>query len=100
MNGIVQMPWQPWRHTWRVSSVNRHWSAGWPPHWRSGMNGIELCKRPRESHPHLMKILITAYGSQGLAVAAEDIGITELIEKPITSEAFEASLSRLFTRAG
>ncbi len=65
-----------------------------------GMNGIELCRRLRESHPHLMKILITAYGSQALAVAAEDIGIHELIEKPITSEAFEASLSRLFTRAG
>jgi two-component system response regulator HydG len=65
-----------------------------------GMDGIELCRRLRKTHPHLMKILITAYGSAAVTGAARSIGIDELIEKPITSEAFEASLSRLFTRTG
>ena len=65
-----------------------------------GMDGMELCRRLCKTHPHLRKILITAYGSPALAGAARSIGIHELIEKPITSEALVASLSRLFTRAG
>jgi CheY-like chemotaxis protein len=61
-----------------------------------GMDGLQLCRYIQKSHPHAMKILITAYGSRAVEEEANSVGIHELIEKPITSEAIEASLSRLF----
>jgi CheY-like chemotaxis protein len=64
-----------------------------------GMDGLEFCKRLQKIHPNAWKILITAYGSPALEGEASNLGIHELIEKPITSETIEASLSRLFKRA-
>jgi CheY-like chemotaxis protein len=61
-----------------------------------GMDGLEFCRWIQGRHPLTMKILITAYGSPILKNEAFDIGVHELIEKPITPEAFEKSLSRLF----
>jgi len=61
-----------------------------------GMDGLEFCKKIKETFPHAMKILITAYGSRAVADEAMTIGVRELIEKPITSTAIEASLRRLF----
>ena len=61
-----------------------------------GMDGLEFCKKIKETLPNAMKILITAYGSRAVADEAMDIGVRELIEKPITSTAIEASLRRLF----
>jgi CheY-like chemotaxis protein len=64
-----------------------------------GMDGLEFCRRIQKTHPHTMKILITAYGSRAVESEASDIGVQELVEKPITFEAIEASLSRLFNKA-
>lgn len=61
-----------------------------------GMDGLELCKALQKTHPHAMKIMITAYPSRAVRDEANSIGVQELIEKPITSRAIEASLSRLF----
>lgn len=63
-----------------------------------GMDGLELCRQIQKTHPHAMMILITAYGSQDVEEEANSIGVHELIEKPITSETFESSLSRLFKK--
>jgi len=62
-----------------------------------GMDGLQFCRHIQKSHPGVMKILITAYGSSAVEEEARSAGIYELIEKPITSEAIEASLSRLFS---
>lgn len=64
-----------------------------------GMDGLELCKKIQETHPDAVKILITAFGTQALEEESGGVGVYEIIEKPITSEAFEASLSRLFDGA-
>jgi CheY-like chemotaxis protein len=61
-----------------------------------GMNGLDFCRRLQESHPNVVKILITAYGSQSVKDEANDVGVSEFIEKPITPKSIEASLSRLF----
>jgi CheY-like chemotaxis protein len=64
-----------------------------------GMDGLEFCRQLRVIRPRAMTVLITAYGSPALSAEAGDLGIQELVEKPITSEAIEASLSRLLKRA-
>jgi len=64
-----------------------------------GMDGLEFCRQLQETHPHAVKILITAYGSRAVAEEAGALGVHELIEKPITSGAIEASLSKLFDGA-
>jgi CheY-like chemotaxis protein len=60
-----------------------------------GMDGLELCRALSRTHPRTMKIMITAYSSIAVRDEASAIGIHELIEKPITTKAIEASLSRL-----
>ena len=60
-----------------------------------GMDGLEFCRRLKAIRPRALTVLITAYGSPTLATEAGNLGIRELVEKPITSEAIETSLSRL-----
>jgi DNA-binding NtrC family response regulator len=60
-----------------------------------GMDGLEFFRRVRESHPGLLKILITAYGNQTIFAEAELIGVEAIIEKPFTVEILRQSLSRL-----
>ena len=60
-----------------------------------GMDGLEFFKQIKESHPDVLKILITAYGSKDVFLKARKIGIQEFIDKPFTSETIEKSLNRL-----
>ena len=60
-----------------------------------GMDDLKFLKRIQGSHPHAMKILITAYGSEGVYAEANRIGVQEFIEKPFTSKIIEDSLARL-----
>jgi CheY-like chemotaxis protein len=63
-----------------------------------GMDGLEFCRRLKRTHPDILLILITAYGSKAVAAEAVTLGIQEFIEKPITIPAIETSLSRLIER--
>ena len=63
------------------------------------MDGMEFFKRVQESHPHAMKILITAYRNEEVVSEAMEIGIHDFIEKPFTSEMIEESLTRLIENA-
>lgn len=60
-----------------------------------GMNGIEFLKQVQESNPNAIKILITAYGSKEVVAEAGKVGIQDFIEKPISSDIIEGSLSSL-----
>ncbi|MBW2514198.1 MAG: response regulator [Deltaproteobacteria bacterium] len=60
-----------------------------------GMDGIAFLKKVKKSHPHAVKILITAYASDSLANRARQAGAQELISKPFTSKTIEACLARL-----
>jgi DNA-binding NtrC family response regulator len=59
------------------------------------MDGLEFLRRIQASHPDVMKILITAYGSEELVSEAKRLGAQDFIQKPFTSEAVEEALSRL-----
>ena len=60
-----------------------------------GIDGLEFLRRIQESHPDVMKVLITAYGSEEVVSEAKRLGARDFIQKPFTSEAVEESLSRL-----
>ncbi len=60
-----------------------------------GMDGLEFLKRIQKTQSHALKILITAYKSEGVVSAALKIGIQDFIEKPFTTKTIEESLTRL-----
>ena len=60
-----------------------------------GMDGLEFFRHLQKSHPGVIKILITAYGSNGVVSEAFKLGIHDFIDKPFTSKTIESSLSRL-----
>lgn len=63
-----------------------------------GMNGLEFFKRIKGTYSKSIKILITAYGSDEVLKEAMNIGVHDLIKKPITTRKIEESLSRLFMK--
>ena len=60
-----------------------------------GMDGLSFFRHVQKSHPSVMKILITAYGSEEVMSEASELGVHDFIDKPFTSETIETSLSRL-----
>ena len=60
-----------------------------------GMNGLEFLKRIQQSHPEVIKILITAYGSKEVFSQAIELGVHDFIDKPFSTKAIEDSLWRL-----
>ncbi len=60
-----------------------------------GMNGLDFLKQIQGTHPNAIKILITAYGSKEVVAEASKVGIQDFIEKPISSDIIEGSLSAL-----
>jgi DNA-binding NtrC family response regulator len=60
-----------------------------------GMNGLEFLKRIQGTHPKVIKILITAYGSKEIFSQAIELGVHDFIDKPFSTKAIEDSLSRL-----
>ena len=60
-----------------------------------GLDGLEFFRHLQKSHPDVIKILITAYGSNRVVSEAFKLGIHDFIDKPFTSETIESSLSRL-----
>ena len=60
-----------------------------------GMDGLEFLKRIQKTHPHAIKILITAYKDAKVVSEAIRMGIHDFIEKPFTTRTIEESVSRL-----
>jgi len=65
-----------------------------------GMNGLEFLKRIQQTHPKVIKILITAYGSKEVFSQAIELGAHDFIDKPFSTKAIEDSLSRLTKEKG
>ena len=51
-----------------------------------GMNGIELLKRIKEKFNHIQVILVTAFGSENIAVTAIKNGAYDYVTKPFSNE--------------
>ncbi|MBP5286168.1 MAG: sigma-54-dependent Fis family transcriptional regulator [Kiritimatiellae bacterium] len=61
-----------------------------------GLDGVELVKKARSAHHSLACLVLTAYGSIDLAVAAMKAGAADFVQKPITDlDAFEIKIGNL-----
>jgi DNA-binding NtrC family response regulator len=59
------------------------------------MNGLDFFFRLYELQPEALRIFITAYANDEVAIRAGGIGIDDFIEKPFTTKDIEESLQRL-----
>jgi DNA-binding NtrC family response regulator len=63
-----------------------------------GMDGLAFLRRIQKTQPNALKVLITAYKSEGIVTEALKIGIQDFIEKPFTTKTIEGSLTRLIEK--
>ncbi|HMJ13996.1 MAG TPA: sigma-54 dependent transcriptional regulator [Polyangiaceae bacterium] len=68
--------------------------------WRMpGMDGLELCAKVKESHPHIGMVLVSAYGDLTCAVEAMRLGVSDFITKPVQVDELENAIARSNRRA-
>ena len=60
-----------------------------------GMNGVQFLKQIQETHAHVMKILITAYGNKEVFSQAIELGVGDFIDKPFSTKTLEDAVLRL-----
>ena len=60
-----------------------------------GMNGVQFLKQIQETHAHVMKILITAYGNKEVFSQAIELGVGDFIDKPFSTKTLEDTMLRL-----
>ena len=60
-----------------------------------GLDGLEFLRRIQDDDTDVMKILITAYRTNGVITEARKLKIQGFIEKPFNSESLMNSLSHL-----
>lgn len=60
-----------------------------------GMSGLDLLRQIHRLCPHMLTILISAYGNHEIYAQAAEIGVKNIIEKPFNMGAVKASLSRM-----
>ncbi|MDE1819400.1 MAG: response regulator [Euryarchaeota archaeon] len=64
-----------------------------------GMNGLELLKEFRKKHPHVLRVLITAHSTEGLALEAfRGSGVHTYLEKPFHPKTLVAVLQEVVYR--
>lgn len=60
------------------------------------MAGLEFLRRVHGFHPPAVEILLTDYHNDALVRQASELGVHDLLEKPLTPLALEASLQRIY----
>lgn len=69
-------------------------------HSMPGMTGLELLKKIRDSGSQLPFILMTAYGSEEVAVDAMKCGASDYLKKPFPNDALIEALGRALKQSG
>ena len=64
-----------------------------------GMNGIELLRRLKESHPGIEAVMLTAQGTIESAIEAMRLGAYDYLTKPVRFEELELRTSKAFEKA-
>ena len=65
-----------------------------------GMNGLKFLEKIQALHPNTLQILITAYRDKQVKTEADQMGIHEIIDKPISAHMLEASVLHLLSTRG
>jgi two-component system response regulator HydG len=63
-----------------------------------GMDGLELCRRVRETTAELPVIVLTAFGDYAVAVEAVRAGAYDFLAKPVKLDVLELALARAVER--
>ncbi|MFC2142348.1 response regulator [Acidobacteriota bacterium] len=63
-----------------------------------GMNGLKFLKRVQILQPNTAQILITEYRDYQIKSEAAKLGIQDLLDKPISAETLESSISYLISK--
>ncbi len=64
-----------------------------------GMNGIQAFSKMRDIHPHIVGILITAYGDKSLAMEAMNLGMFDYFTKPVDIKEVRVVIRRAIERS-
>lgn len=64
-----------------------------------GMSGIELAERLRIERPWTPVVIVTGYGSQANQDRAESAGVSSFLQKPLSPEMIEGSLTKALLEA-
>jgi DNA-binding response OmpR family regulator len=62
------------------------------------MDGLELFVLAKGSHPHAMKILVTAYGDTDIVAKGAKAGVDGFLQKPLTMEALKGAIRVLIEK--
>jgi len=65
-----------------------------------GTDGLALCARLRDHHPHLRSIILTGAGSLEVAIAAIRAGAFDYLPKPADPEALSFAVARALDHVG
>jgi PAS domain S-box-containing protein len=65
-----------------------------------GIDGIELLKRIKASHPEIEVIMISGHGDMDLAIASLQFNATDFLTKPVPDPLLQKALSRTFEKIG
>jgi len=60
-----------------------------------GMSGLDLLRQIQPLYPHMLTLLISAYGNHEVYAQAAEIGVENIIEKPFNMGMIKASLTRM-----
>ncbi len=62
-------------------------------HRMPGDDGVRLLTQVRERHPHIVRLLVTAYADKDMALAAVNLGqVQQILEKPLDETVTRAAL--------
>ena len=60
-----------------------------------GINGLDFLKQIKDSYPHAMKILITAYRNKEITSEVIKTGTHVFVDKPFTTKTIKEALSQV-----
>ena len=65
-----------------------------------GLDGIEICRRLRQSHPNLPVIMLTALGEEDDRIAGLEVGADDYVTKPFSPRELVLRVESVLRRGG
>ena len=63
-----------------------------------GMSGIEVAEHIKAHQPWMPVVIVTGYGTEENVKRANEVGVTEILQKPLSPETIEKSVAAQFVK--